>query len=327
LLLNSLEWNAVPISLSRLIALALASAMRKVPAVAQIPRHTAPLSDVPDDLGAPGDERDTSDTSDTSDTLRGVDRALAVLLAFSRETPTFGVTDLSERLGLTKSAIHRILRSLLAHGMVTQDRETRAYSLGFRVLALAAGVSSEASLRQICAPHMQWLRAATDETIGLYVVAGDVRMCLEEFESPHLLRMAAGVGRCFPLDLGASSKALLVEGTANADLWRRATSRLSATRRAQLEADLERLRATGYSVTRGETVVGSASMAAPIRVGPHNEVMAALSIAGPASRLDNAQAERFAPLLLEAIGRIARDLSALYGEAPAAGRVGAVVRR
>src|SRR5574340_1167792 len=111
------------------------------------------------------DERD-------GDTLRGVDRTLGVLLAFSREEPWLGVTELSERLGLTKSAIHRILRSLMAHGMVTQDRETRAYALGFRALALAAGVPGEASLRQICRPQMQWLRTATDETIGLYVLAG-----------------------------------------------------------------------------------------------------------------------------------------------------------
>lgn len=277
--------------------------------------------------GAASDERasatgDNSQEERDGDTLRGVDRALAVLLAFSRETPTLGVTDLSERLGLTKSAIHRILRSLLAHGMVTQDRETRAYSLGFRVLALAAGVTGEASLRQICAPHMQWLRAVTEETIGLHVVAGDVRMCLEELESPHPLRMAAGVGRCFPLNAGASSKALLVDGEANAELWRRATGGLSASRRAQLEADLGQLRAAGYTVSRGETVIGSASMAAPIRAGAQNEVMAALSVAGPASRLDDAQAERFAPLLLEAVDRISRDLSALYGAAPASGRGG-----
>lgn len=287
--------------------------------MAKIPTPTDPLSDAPDAAGAEGD---VSQDERDGDTLRGIDRALAVLLAFSRETPTLGVTELSERLGLTKSAIHRILRSLLAHGMVTQDRETRAYSLGFRVLALAAGVSGEANLRQICTPHMQWLRTVTEETISLYVVAGDVRMCLEEFESPHPLRMAAGVGRCFPLDAGASSKALLVEGSANAGLWRRATGGLSAPRRAQLEADLRRLRTAGYIVTRGETVVGSASMAAPIRVGSHNEVTAALSIAGPASRLDDAQAERFSPLLLEAVSRISRDLSALYGETPAPGRVG-----
>lgn len=250
------------------------------------------------------DERD-------GDTLRGVDRTLGVLLAFSRETPWLGVTELSERLGLTKSAIHRILRSLLAHGMVTQDLETRAYALGFRVLALAAGVPGEANLRQICRPHMRWLRTATDETIGLYVIAGDVRMCLEELESQQPLRMAAGVGRCFPLDAGASSKALLIEGSANPELWRRATGRASAEQRAHLEADLERLRTVGYSVTRGETVAGSASMAAPIRIGGRNEALAALSIAGPASRFADAQVERHAPLLLEAVERISRDLSAL----------------
>jgi IclR family KDG regulon transcriptional repressor len=259
------------------------------------------------------DERDSA-------ALRGVDRALGVLLAFSRETPTLGVTELSERLGLTKSAIHRILRSLMTHGMVTQDRETRAYSLGFRVLALAAGVTSEANLRQICLPHMQRLRTETEETIGLYVIAGDVRMCLEELESPQLLRMAAGVGRCFPLDSGAASKALLVEGPANADLWRRATSQLSAERRARLEEDLQRLRAMGYAATRGETVAGSASIASPIRVGARDEVMAALSIAGPASRFDDAQVARYAPLLLEAVERIGRDLSALYGARAGAGR-------
>lgn len=284
-------------------------------------------------------QRDATDATDATDaiqgerdgeSLRGVDRTLGVLLAFSRETPTLGVTDLSERLGLTKSTIHRILRSLVAHGMATQDRETRAYSLGFRVLALAAGVPGEASLRQICRPHMQWLRAATDETIGLYVIAGDVRMCLEELESPQPLRMAAGVGRCFPLDAGASSKALLVEGEANPELWRRAAGRASAEQRARLEADLERLRATGYTVTRGETVAGSASMAAPIQVGARNEVIAALSVAGPASRFGDEQVARYAPLLLEAVGRIARDLSALYGDADSAGvgpRAGAPRRK
>ena len=285
----------------------------------------------------PGDARDTArataasagdDVQDVQEgqeerdgeTLRGVDRTLGVLLAFSRETPTLGVTDLSERLGLTKSTIHRILRSLVAHGMATQDPETRAYSLGFRVLALAAGVPGEANLRQICLPHMHWLRTATDETIGLYVIAGDVRMCLEELESPQPLRMAAGVGRCFPLDAGASSKALLLAGEeANPDLWRRATGRESAEQRARFEAGIADLRATGYTVTRGETVAGSASMAAPIRVGARNDVMAALSIAGPASRFGDAQVERYAPLLLEAVGRIARDLSALYGETGGAG--------
>ena len=281
------------------------------------PSTTRPLEEPGDTGERDGEAQDERER----ETLRGVDRALAVLLAFSRETPAWGVTELSERLGLTKSAIHRILRSLMAHGMVTQDRETRVYTLGYRVLALAAGVSGEASLRQVCLPHMNWLRDTTSETISLYVVAGDVRMCLEELESPQPLRMAAGVGRCFPLDAGAASKALLVDGPGQSDLWRRATGRLSAERRAQLESDIADLRATGYTLTRGETVAGSASIAAPIRASGRGEALAALSIAGPASRFGDAQVARYAPLLLEATGRIARELPALYGgAAPASGR-------
>lgn len=249
--------------------------------------------------------------------LRAVDRTLAVLLAFSREAPALGVGELSERLGLPKSVIHRILRSLIAHGMVTQDPETRAYALGYRVLALAASVPGEVSLREICEPHMAWLRAMTQETVGLHVVAGDVRMCLSEMESPHLLRMAAGVGRCFPLDRGAASRALLADGPGASPeasaAWRLATARLSAASVQRMEEAVAALNALGYSVSRGETVEGSASIATPLRASPGGPVVAALSVAGPASRFNDKLVQRHAPSLLEAAGRITRDLAALGG--------------
>src|SRR5260221_4487263 len=170
-----------------------------------------------------------------------VDRALAVLCTFSRESPSLGITEISARLGLTKSTVHRLLQTLVARGMVAQDPGQRSYALGYRVLALAQAVPGEANLRQICRPHMQWLRSVTLETIGLHVVAGDVRMCLDEIESPQSLRMAAGVGRCFPLATGAASKALLADGLAQGDLWRRATAALSAGRREWLRKEVEEL--------------------------------------------------------------------------------------
>lgn len=248
--------------------------------------------------------------SGTANTMRAVDRALAVLCAFSREAPSLGVTELSERLGLTKSTVHRLLQALMVRGMVAQDPDSRDYTLGYRVLALAQAVSGEASLRRLCRPHMQWLRSVTQETIGLYVVAGDVRMCLDELESPQVLRMAAGVGRTFPLNCGSASKALLAEGPANGDLWQRATAQLSAEHTSHLIEEIEQLGQTGYTTSTGETVQGSASIAAPIR-GEHSGIMAALSVAGPASRFDAETIARYGAALLEAVARISRDLAAL----------------
>ncbi len=245
-----------------------------------------------------------------------VDRALAVLCAFSRETPVLGVTEISERLDLTKSTVHRLLQALLARGFVSHDSAKRSYTLGYRVLALAQAVPGEATLRQICHPHMQWLHSVTEETIGLYVVAGDVRICLDEIESSQMLRMSAGVGRIFPLDRGAAGKALLVEGPSSSSLWRRITASLPADHIARLEEELRETRARGYVQTAGETVSGSASIAAPIR-GPDCAVLAAASVAGPASRFQSEIVTRYATALLEAVSRIERDLAVAYApEAP-----------
>ncbi|MGH2517498.1 MAG: IclR family transcriptional regulator [Ktedonobacterales bacterium] len=269
------------------------------------------------DLPVPDGERPLSEPADGFVGATGaVDRALAVLCAFSRETPVLGVTELSERLNLTKSTVHRLLQALLARGLVSQDPDRRAYALGYRVLALAQAVPGEASLREVCRPHMQWLRAATEETVGLYVVAGDVRICLDEIESPQMLRMSAGVGRCFPLDRGAASKALLADGPASGALWRRATNALPAPAQSRLTRDTEAVRERGYAASAGETVAGSASIAAPVR-GPDGELMAALNVAGPASRFAEDVVPRYATALLEAVARIERDLVAVYVPAAA----------
>ncbi len=248
-----------------------------------------------------------------------VDRALAVLCAFSPESPTLGITEISARLGLTKSTVHRLLQTLVARGMVAQDPARHHYTLGYRVLALAQAVPGEATLRQICRPHMLWLQSVTQETIGLYVVAGDVRMCLDEIESAQMLRMAAGIGRCFPLAAGSASKALLADGPASGDLWSRAMASLSDDQRARLMREVDELHRRGFASSTGETVAGSASVAAPIR-DADGAIVAALSVAGPASRFDTQAIARHGVILLQGIARITRDLVAAYMLPPAAAR-------
>ena len=240
-----------------------------------------------------------------------VDRALAVLCTFSRERPELGVTEISERLHLTKSTVHRLLQALLVRGLVAQDPHKRQYTLGYRVLALAQAVPGEATLRHICRPHMAWLQSVTGESIALYVAAGDVRLCLDEIESPQMLRMSAGVGRCFPLHLGAASKALLAAEPAESATWRRAVARLTPAELTALEAELAHVRARGYAESAGETVHGAASVAASIRM-PGGELVAALSVAGPAARFGDEAVWRHAAMLLDATGRIARDLHAAH---------------
>jgi DNA-binding IclR family transcriptional regulator len=248
----------------------------------------------------------------TVGTIRAVERAIAVLCAFSRETPALGVTELAEGLELSKSTVHRLLQVLMAHGLVAQDPAQRHYTLGYRILALAQAVPGEADLRNICLPHMRPLRLATQETVALYAAAGDVRVCLEELESPQVLRMTAGVGRCFPLDRGSASYALLIDGP-SAEQWQRVTALLTAERQAQLLAATQAARARGYAVSNGETVAGAASISAPIR-GADGGVVAALSVGGPATRFTDEAIARYIGALLEAVAKVQRDLNAAWAQ-------------
>lgn len=251
-------------------------------------------------------------------TIRAVERAVAVLCAFSRETPSLGVTELAEKLDLTKSTTHRVLQALMAHGLIAQDPAGRHYTLGYRILALAQAVPGDADLRHICQPHMRALLAATQETIALYAAAGDVRICLEELESPQVLRMTAGVGRCLPLDRGAASYALLIDGPQGGEQWQRVIARLSAERQEQLLDRVQAARAVGYAGSSGETVAGAASIAAPIR-SADGLVLAALSVGGPAARFTEDAIARYTGALLDAVAKIQRDLSAAWAQrAPAA---------
>lgn len=254
-------------------------------------------------------------------TIRAVERAIAVLCAFSRESPWLGVTELAEKLDLTKSSVHRVLQVLMAHGLVQQDPVRRHYSLGYRILALSQAVPGEADLRHICQPHMRVLLAATQETIALYAAAGDVRVCLEELESPQMLRMCAGVGRCFPLDRGAASYALLIDGPGAGEAWQRVSALLSPEREAELLERVQSVRQVGYARSGGETVSGAASIAAPIR-SPEGTVVAALSVGGPASRLAGEASARHTGALLDAVARIERDLAVTWTRPPTPGAGG-----
>jgi DNA-binding IclR family transcriptional regulator len=261
--------------------------------------------------GATAHER-SSDQQPAQTAEGAVERALAVLCCFSRETPTLGVTEIAERLNFTKSTVHRLRQALATQGPVAQDAARHQSTLSYRVLALAQAVPGAADLRHICQVHVRWLLGVTQETIALYVGAGDVRICLDELESPQILRMSADIGRCFALPRGAAGRALLFDGPAGgSDPWLRVTSKLSPVESAGLLTELRAARERGYVLTMGETVEGAASLAVPIR-GLDGSIIAALSVGGPASRFIPEAVTRCTAVLLEAVARIERDLAVAF---------------
>jgi len=62
--------------------------------------------------------------------VRAVERALDVLLCFDQHEPNLTLTQISERVGIHKSTVHRLLATLESRRLVQRDHASGTYHLG-----------------------------------------------------------------------------------------------------------------------------------------------------------------------------------------------------
>src|SRR5579883_1081455 len=150
--------------------------------------------------------------------IRSVAKALQILEAFDGEHRTLRVTDLARGLGLPKSTVHGLLRTLGARGFVRQVEGGRAYGPGPALLRLATMVDREVLLGEAARGPLRgraawgWLGApggGTEERGKLGGRVGLSVVVLEAVESPRVLHTRADVGVVAPLYCTALGKAVL----------------------------------------------------------------------------------------------------------------------
>ena len=115
----------------------------------------------------------------------------------------------AEVTGLSAATAHRILKTLQSQAYLEQDPQTRAYSLGIGILKLASNIADRHNEVAILASTMNRIREITGETISLHRRVGDRRVCIAEDVSRQPVRVASGVGKSYPLNGGAASKAIM----------------------------------------------------------------------------------------------------------------------
>lgn len=246
-------------------------------------------------------------------TVQTVDKGLTVLTCFTPESPEWGITALAVHVGMPKSAVHKILASFQRWGVVAQDRQTRRYRLGLRVLQLAEAVSPSRELREEVGEQMDFLARMTRETIALRVIDGEESMTLDIRESPEQMRMTGGVGRRYPLYAGASNLVLMAH-LPRSTVEQIVQNRAPNAHKARLDfpcfwSRLEQIREQGYVMTIGEVEPGVAAIAAPIR-DYSSRVIAGISISGPTYRIPEERMGDLVKLVCEAAARSSRRLGA-----------------
>ncbi|MFD4668756.1 IclR family transcriptional regulator [Lentzea sp. NPDC058450] len=249
--------------------------------------------------------------AEDGETSSGLTRALQIVFAVAESPePDVGVSELARTLGLSKTVVHRAARTLVATGLFVVDERTRRYRLGPGAVSLGLAALNRLEVPKVAVPHMERLVAATNETATLSVRYSDQRMYLTQVLSPQEIRMAVQLGKLFPLHVGGSSKAILsalpaaeIEGYLDRNL----VGSVSVTSREELLAELDRIRARGYAVSRGERQVDAGSVAAPV-FDATGLVYGAVSVCGPVARISDDKVQEYGALVSSAAAAVSAGL-------------------
>jgi DNA-binding IclR family transcriptional regulator len=232
-----------------------------------------------------------------------LDRSVAILAAVEAGARSF--TEIVTTTGLTRPTAHRLIRGLEEHGLLLYVGGF-GYALGPRLLALSASAMRELPLRDLAHPALERLSRTTGESAQLYVRDGDRRVCIDAVESDSELRTIVEVGAVLPLTAGSAGKVFLAWASPP-DQERLVAA---AARPDRLRTHLRTTLRRGWAESVGEREPGVASVSAPV-FGPMEVLLAAVSVSGPASRLGNLRAKRYAP----AVTAAAREIEGALGSA------------
>jgi DNA-binding IclR family transcriptional regulator len=245
--------------------------------------------------------------------LESVDRVMKVLDAFTPEAPELRLTDLSERLGIPKPQVLRIVSTLETGGYLVRDPHTKRYRLGIQIFHLGMVVRQGLDLRRVAQPYLQDLAAETRETVGLFVADSHGPVCIDVIESPRGLRIFAAAGRRMPWNAGTSAKVILAylpaeeqETILEQGDFRRYTNQ-TITEPDRLREVLAEIRRTGYHVGIRDLDDEALGIAAPI-FDHDAHVAGAISVAAPVSRTSEEEIGRFIDLARTAAAEVSRQL-------------------
>lgn len=224
-----------------------------------------------------------------SQSVRAVERALDILLCFSREEPTRSLTQIAESVQMSKTTVHRLLTTLESKRFINRDKATGLYRLGFRLIEMASLVLQDIELQRWAIPYLQRLSSQYGETVDMSILEGSHVMYLEVIESPQRVKIAAAVGQRLPAYYTASGKAILAflpEERVRPILEKNLAEGDPLIKRTvpEMLANLREIRERGYAIAEEEYEQDINAVAAPLFDADHSPI-ASIAIVGPSFRL------------------------------------------
>ena len=245
-------------------------------------------------------------------------RGLLLLERLADAESGVALTDLAQRVGLSASTTHRLLNTLEKTGFVYQAGPLGLWQVGLKAFVIGSAFLQSRDLLPQSHPYLRRLMEQSGESANLAVLDGYEAVFVDQVQCREMMRMQAKLGGRAPLHASGVGKALLAaidDEAINTALHKHGLPRITINTidtPEKLWTALAEIRRRGYAYDNEEHALGLRCLAAPI-YDEHGEPLAAISIAGPKSRVND---DRIVELGLMVAGTAREITKAMGGRLP-----------
>lgn len=138
-----------------------------------------------------------------------VERAFNVLKTLADSDRPLRLSEISDRLGCSKSTTHGLIHALVRENAISQEANGKGYLIGPAVIELAFSGWNYFRINQLAKPIIDAIRDQVQETVFLGAWLGNRVLITLTAESSETLKISANPGTTIPLFAGAVGKVFM----------------------------------------------------------------------------------------------------------------------
>jgi DNA-binding IclR family transcriptional regulator len=223
--------------------------------------------------------------------IKSVIKAFQILETMSRYNDEIRIKDLTKIMNMEQSTVHRFLLTLEHLGYVEQTEKNGKYRLSLKLFEIGNNLIQSLDLHSQSLPVLHELNKKIGETVHLVVLDKGEAVFVNKLATYPTLVTYSYIGKRAYAHCIASGKVLLAylpQDELDNIIRKKGLPRFTGntiTNVEKLKEQLAEIRAEGLAYDFGELEPLVNCVAAPVK-NHAGEVIAAVSVSGPANRLD-----------------------------------------
>lgn len=241
----------------------------------------------------------------TGEVVRTTETSLKLVEAL-RKLDTARIDELGEELDIAPSTVYRHLKTLRKHGYVVKEADF--YRLGLQFLTIGGYVRDRKGEYELAKEAAEDLAQQTQERVQFEVEEQGERVFIHTATGEHAVQAKGTIGRRGPLHCSAAGKAILAELPDPRVMeiieqhGLESVTENTITDTDTLLNELEEIRERGIAFNFEESTIGLRAAAASVKT-PDGEVLGALSVSGPAHRMEERRLKEEIPNTLRGLAQ------------------------